>query len=879
MPSKKKKKPILDIHDILASMNVESAGVAAEEAVRTSGGVAKNTNSSLGSNDYVTYGLENRIAANGWFPLLLLTIITSAVLSAVGVLWYTLSNDAPDEIFGQNSIGDSVFSALQLIIAAGVEDIPTHNGLRFVFVFEILFGLVVFAVLVGFITDAIAQFMANLAAGRSKVAAHGHTLILGWNEATLRVVVQISFLRRQYQMLNESKWLGLLYFFPWLTPLCGMLGMLERPSTSLAVSDIVIMDDGITKDEMHVRLAQVLAERGINPKRTKLGRNIICRVGNPTNVNDLIRVGAHRAAAILVMMTEQDTKEEDESNGRIFNGATLRTTLALRQVLFTNPYDEARGVTVFPGLRIILQMLHPSEYVDAACFVHPDGKDVVIPMDLSLFLNALMFKCAAQPGLSSILMSILDFEGSAIRRRKASNLRSGPKNAYGDCIGKTFGLLRREFSRAIFIGIIRPSMPKAFIKRRGFGLCPDPHIVIEPDDLLIFIGPKSSPVHSHEMLDTFNEYIKEAEEIRDANPDIEKHHMSSWKESSKIKSNVLVCGWREVWNAHPERLHARIEEVVRMRKAGSTITFVNGVTQELFKHHMLDKNLIHEETVQEGSNAVSIYGYAKGHKHEGVRLRHITGDAASAPVLSPVINATTIHTAIVLGTQTSVRLGAHHRDTRILNILLLLRKLWSIKREGVPMHIVGENNEDMTARLALAPKRIGKIRTEPDFVNSQAVSARALVQTLAYPLIQPAIQDLFQESKNSAEIVTVAANEYLPLNTPLIYGVIRALVLQTRGERSIAIGIMWRAGHSELLPPHDKTVTLQQGDRLVLLRRMLSSDIQNRVEAATILARKWKERAMRRAAQKWQVPNGGSQEPASTGDPVVNQGPSSQRMF
>ena len=877
MPSKKKKKPILDIHDILASMNVESAGVAAEEAVRTSGGVAKNTNSSLGSNDYVTYGLENRIAANGWFPLLLLTIITSAVLSAVGVLWYTLSNDAPDEIFGQNSIGDSVFSALQLIIAAGVEDIPTHNGLRFVFVFEILFGLVVFAVLVGFITDAIAQFMANLAAGRSKVAAHGHTLILGWNEATLRVVVQISFLRRQYQMLNESKWLGLLYFFPWLTSLCGMLGMLERPSTSLAVSDIVIMDDGITKDEMHVRLAQVLAERGINPKRTKLGRNIICRVGNPTNVNDLIRVGAHRASAILVMMTERDTKEEDESDGRIHNGATLRTTLALRHVLFTNPYSKR--LTVIPGLRIVLQLQGPSEYVDATCFKHPNGDDVIIPMDLSAFLNSLMFKCAAQPGLSSILMSILDFEGSAIRRRKASNLRSGPKNAYGDCIGKTFGLLRREFSRAIFIGIIRPSMPKAFIKRRGFGLCPDPHIVIEPDDLLIFIGPKSSPVHSHEMLDTFNEYIKEAEEIRDANPDIEKHHMSSWKESSKIKSNVLVCGWREVWNAHPERLHARIEEVVRMRKAGSTITFVNGVTQELFKHHMLDKNLIHEETVQEGSNAVSIYGYAKGHKHEGVRLRHITGDAASAPVLSPVINATTIHTAIVLGTQTSVRLGAHHRDTRILNILLLLRKLWSIKREGVPMHIVGENNEDMTARLALAPKRIGKIRTEPDFVNSQAVSARALVQTLAYPLIQPAIQDLFQESKNSAEIVTVAANEYLPLNTPLIYGVIRALVLQTRGERSIAIGIMWRAGHSELLPPHDKTVTLQQGDRLVLLRRMLSSDIQNRVEAATILARKWKERAMRRAAQKWQVPNGGSQEPASTGDPVVNQGPSSQRMF
>jgi hypothetical protein len=843
MPSKKKKKPILDIHDILASMNVESAGVAAEEAVRTSGGVAKNTNSSLGSNDYVTYGLENRIAANGWFPLLLLTIITSAVLSAVGVLWYTLSNDAPDEIFGQDSVADGVFMAVQLITSASFNDIPDENNLRLLYFVQIFFGLVVFAILVGFITDAVSQFMNSLASGRTKVAADGHTLILGWNEATLRAVVQCSFLRRQYQMLNEGKFLGILFYFPSLIPAFKWCGLLERPSTSLAVSDIVIMDNSITKEEMHIRLAQTLAERGILPWRTKLGRNIICRVGNPTNVNDLIRVGAHRAAAILVMMTEQDTKEEDESNGRIFNGATLRTTLALRQVLFTNPYDEARGVTVFPGLRIILQMLHPSEYVDAACFVHPDGKDVVIPMDLSLFLNALMFKCAAQPGLSSILMSILDFEGSAIRRRKASNLRSGPKNAYGDCIGKTFGLLRREFSRAIFIGIIRPSMPKAFIKRRGFGLCPDPHIVIEPDDLLIFIGPKSSPVHSHEMLDTFNEYIKEAEEIRDANPDIEKHHMSSWKESSKIKSNVLVCGWREVWNAHPERLHARIEEVVRMRKAGSTITFVNGVTQELFKHHMLDKNLIHEETVQEGSNAVSIYGYAKGHKHEGVRLRHITGDAASAPVLSPVINATTIHTAIVLGTQTSVRLGAHHRDTRILNILLLLRKLWSIKREGVPMHIVGENNEDMTARLALAPKRIGKIRTEPDFVNSQAVSARALVQTLAYPLIQPAIQDLFQESKNSAEIVTVAANEYLPLNTPLKYGVVRALVLQAAGERSICIGVLWQDGTSRLLVPHDDEVTFTGQDRLVILRRITKgSDIKNRTEAAILLTREWRKK-------------------------------------
>ena len=110
------------------------------------------------------------------------------------------------------------------------------------------------------------------------------------------------------------------------------------------------------------------------------------------------------------MMTAQDQEEEDESDGKIFNGATLRCSLSLRHVLFTNPYSST--VDIHPDLRIVLQMTSPSAYVDAVCFKHPNGNDVIIPMDLSVFLNSLMFSCAAQPGLSQIIMSILDFEDS-----------------------------------------------------------------------------------------------------------------------------------------------------------------------------------------------------------------------------------------------------------------------------------------------------------------------------------------------------------------------------------------------------------------------------------------------------------------------------------
>ena len=107
--------------------------------------------------------------------------------------------------------------------------------------------------------------------------------------------------------------------------------------------------------------------------------------------------------------------------------------------------------------------------MDAVCFKHPNGNDVIIPMDLSVFLNSLMFSCAAQPGLSQIIMSILDFEGFAIRRRRAKNLRSGPDNIYGDCVGKTFGEIRRQFSTAVFIGIIRQGMDVNEIALAGLG--------------------------------------------------------------------------------------------------------------------------------------------------------------------------------------------------------------------------------------------------------------------------------------------------------------------------------------------------------------------------------------------------------------------------
>ena len=66
---------------------------------------------------------------------------------------------------------------------------------RVVYITSLIIGLVIFAVLVGIITAGFEAILEGIEEGRSKVMETNHTLILGWNEGTIRVIIQIAFLR------------------------------------------------------------------------------------------------------------------------------------------------------------------------------------------------------------------------------------------------------------------------------------------------------------------------------------------------------------------------------------------------------------------------------------------------------------------------------------------------------------------------------------------------------------------------------------------------------------------------------------------------------------------------------------------------------------
>ena len=208
-------------------------------------------------------------------------------------------------------------------------------------------------------------------------------------------------------------------------------------------------------------------------------------------------------------VTDGDLVEESVSNGEIQNGYTLRTGMALRSVVLSySPNGKLNE-----NLRIVLQMSSPCPFVQASGFTGPHGNPVMIPLDLSLFLNGLLFKSASHPGLARILLTIFDMEGTAIRRRKAYNLR-GINGERGYWIGKTFKEMKNAYTSSIFLGVVRPKyLDLHRMRKRGLGICPYPETIIHENDLLIFIGPSSMPHGTQTGKDLMDECANEARAI------------------------------------------------------------------------------------------------------------------------------------------------------------------------------------------------------------------------------------------------------------------------------------------------------------------------------------------------------------------------------
>ncbi|CAK0796409.1 unnamed protein product [Prorocentrum cordatum] len=369
--------------------------------------------------------------------------------------------DSSGSLF-DHGVALSIFIALQTILAAGFDaEIDTLAGAA-VYTAMLLVGLILFGTLVGMITESFESLIERIRQGELKAVEEEHTVLLGWSECTPRLVCQLAFLRRQFQQMNE----------PWDRRLCWWRRV--KASTSAAQRPIIVMCNTLTKEEMENAIAHAFQERGICALRTRLGCDVVCRVGDPRSVVDLRRVCVQQAHAVVVQAGEGADTEKS-------TGASIRTLMALRFALYT-----CQAAPAWDDLRIVVEMNQPSKVVSAAAFDAPGGGTVVHPLDLSVFLDSLLFACLGQPGLAQTQMELMSFESAAIKFRKAADLNVAHRK-----VSEATML----WEDAVFVGVQAREAKLAAARGEGVesGLLPGASYEIQPDDTVLFLCRSSMP--------------------------------------------------------------------------------------------------------------------------------------------------------------------------------------------------------------------------------------------------------------------------------------------------------------------------------------------------------------------------------------------------
>jgi voltage-gated potassium channel Kch len=336
-------------------------------------------------------------------------------------------------------------------------------------------GILVFSTLIGVIFTGIESKLDELRKGRSFVVEKEHTVVYGWTSEVFSVISELV-------IANES-----------------------RPSACVAV--LAHKDKVEMEDEIRDRVGKT--------KNTR----VICRTGDPIDIDDLELVNPHEARSIIVL-----PPEGEDADSRV-----IKTILALTN----NPNRRKEPY------HIVSRMREP-ENLGVAQMVGRAEVELVPVDDLIARITA---QTCRQSGLSVVYTDLLDFGGDEIYFRHEPRL-----------VEIAFGEALTAYESCSVIGL-----------RTGNGrieLNPPMETEITAEDALILIAEDDSAIALSENADP----KVEAGAIRRPRPHREK------------PERTLILGWNErapMMIAHLDRYVSPGSEVtvVTPEGAGLPTTF------------------------------------------------------------------------------------------------------------------------------------------------------------------------------------------------------------------------------------------------------------------------------------------------------------------
>lgn len=239
-------------------------------------------------------------------------------------------------------------------------------------------GIFIVSALIGIISTGFNSKLEELRKGRSFVVESEHTLILGWSAMIFTII-------RQLILANAHK----------------------------SGSVIVILAD---KDKVEM-------EDEIRLKMGSTGRTrIICRTGDPSELNDLDIANPYTASSIIILAPESPSAD-------IW---VIKTILALVQ----NPQRRSQPYN-------IVTQLHDAKNQAVARMI---GRDEVLAFRFGGILSYMIIESVRQVRISWVMAELLSYEGVEIYFRQEPLL-----------VGKNFGQALLMYEDSCLIGLRSPA--------------------------------------------------------------------------------------------------------------------------------------------------------------------------------------------------------------------------------------------------------------------------------------------------------------------------------------------------------------------------------------------------------------------------------------
>ena len=324
--------------------------------------------------DKLRYRFENTlskgaIAIIGWLALLstFIVVLASLILALMRV------GDDHEHPFGFfEGMWQSMLRTLDPGVFAGDHGWP----LRLLMLIVTIGGIFIVSILIGTITSGLEARLTEMRKGRSRVIEDGFTLILGWSSKVYSIIGELL-------IANENQ---------------------KDPC-------IVVLSE---RDK--VEMEDALRSKFPNTRNTR----VICRSGNPLDLDDLAVVDPHSARSIIVLAPETENPDIH----------VIKSVLAI-----TN--NPARKKDPYH----IVAEIHEPRNLEAAALV--GGKEAIFIQGEDLIARVTAQTCR-QSGLSVVYTELLDFDGAEIY------FKSEPSLA-----GRTYRELISAYEDSTVMGLMR----------------------------------------------------------------------------------------------------------------------------------------------------------------------------------------------------------------------------------------------------------------------------------------------------------------------------------------------------------------------------------------------------------------------------------------